>query len=79
MDGWCGRVIIVSALSLSLRDKDRFRDWEIERAWQLFIEVAGYFENIGKSKQNSFFKHWIKCMPKRLLLASTRFFQNLLL
>ena len=21
-----------------------------------FIEVAGYFENIGKSKQNSFFK-----------------------
>ena len=29
------RVIIVSALSLSLRDKERFRDWEIERAWQL--------------------------------------------
>ena len=28
------RVIIVSALSLSLRDKERFRDWEIERAWQ---------------------------------------------
>ena len=26
--GWCGRVIIVSALSLSLRDKDRFRDRE---------------------------------------------------
>ena len=23
--GWCGRVIIVSALSLSLRDKDRLR------------------------------------------------------
>ena len=35
---WCGvvwyRVIIVSALSLSLIDKERFRDWEIERAWQ---------------------------------------------
>ena len=29
------RVIIVSALSLSLRGKERFRDWEIERAWQL--------------------------------------------
>ena len=28
-------MIIVSALSLSLRDKERFRDWEIERAWQL--------------------------------------------
>ena len=27
-------MIIVSALSLSLRDKERFRDWEIERAWQ---------------------------------------------
>ena len=27
-------MIIVSALSLSLKDKDRFRDWEIERAWQ---------------------------------------------
>ena len=38
MDGWCGRVIIVSALSLSLRDKDRLRDWEIERAWQLILE-----------------------------------------
>ena len=24
--GWCGRVIIVSALSLSLRDKERLRD-----------------------------------------------------
>ena len=24
----------MSALSLSLRDKDRSRDWEIERAWQ---------------------------------------------
>ena len=24
----------MSALSLSLRDKERFRDWEIERAWQ---------------------------------------------
>ena len=33
MGGW--KVIIVSALSLSLRDKDRLRDWEIERAWQL--------------------------------------------
>ena len=22
----------------------------------VFIELAGYFENIGKSKQNSFFK-----------------------
>ena len=31
--GW--KVIIVSALSLSLRDKERLRDWEIERAWQL--------------------------------------------
>ena len=35
---WCGvvwwKVIIVSALSLSLRDKDRLRDREIERAWQ---------------------------------------------
>ena len=32
---WCGvawKVIIVSALSLHLRDKDRFRDREIERA-----------------------------------------------
>ena len=28
------RVITVSALSLSLRDKDRFWDREIERAWQ---------------------------------------------
>ena len=28
------RVIIVSALSLSLRDKERLRDWEIERAWK---------------------------------------------
>ena len=24
----------MTALSLSLRDKERFRDWEIERAWQ---------------------------------------------
>ena len=24
----------MSALSLSLRDKERLRDWEIERAWQ---------------------------------------------
>ena len=31
---WWWKVIIVSALSLSLRDKERFRDWEIERAWQ---------------------------------------------
>ena len=31
---WCGKVIIVSALYLSLRDKESFRDWEIERAWQ---------------------------------------------
>ena len=30
-------MIIVSALSLSLRDKERFRDWEIERAWQFYI------------------------------------------
>ena len=29
---WWWKVIIVSALSL--RDKDRFRDWEIEKAWQ---------------------------------------------
>ena len=32
-------VIIVSALSLSLRDKDRLRDWEIERAWQWKSQV----------------------------------------
>ena len=32
--GW--KVIIVSALSLSLIDKERFGDWEIERAWQHF-------------------------------------------
>ena len=25
---------LMSALSLTLRDKDRFRDYEIERAWQ---------------------------------------------
>ena len=31
---WWYRVIIVSALFLSLRDKERLRDWEIERAWQ---------------------------------------------
>ena len=31
---WWYKVIIVSALSLSLRIKERFRDWEIERAWQ---------------------------------------------
>ena len=31
---WWWKVIIVSALSLSLRDKDRLRDREIERAWQ---------------------------------------------
>ena len=30
----------MSALSLSLWDKERFRDWEIERAWQLF-EILG--------------------------------------
>ena len=31
----------MSALSLSLRDKERFRDWEIERAWQIgFSKVA---------------------------------------
>ena len=30
-------MIIVSALSLSLRDKERFRDWEIERAWQFLL------------------------------------------
>ena len=34
---WCGGVIIVSALSLSLRDKESFRDWEIERAWQYLL------------------------------------------
>ena len=33
MGGW--KVIIVSALFL--RDKDRLRDWEIERAWQNFM------------------------------------------
>ena len=45
---WWYRVIIVSALSLSLRDKERFRDWEIERAWQL-IE---YIQN-GSSAVNN--------------------------
>ena len=30
------KVIIVSALSLSLRNKDRFRDREIEKAWQFW-------------------------------------------
>ena len=33
----CGCAIIVSDLSLSLRDKDRLKDWEIERAWQFVI------------------------------------------
>ena len=37
MGGW--KVIIVSALSLSLRDKERFRDWEIERAWQYSVNL----------------------------------------
>ena len=40
------------------------------------IEVAGYFENIGKAKQNSFFKNWIKCTSMRLILASTSLFQK---
>ena len=45
---WWYRVIIVSALSLSHRDKERFRDWEIERAWQYKtyfnpISQGGYF------------------------------------
>ena len=35
---WCGRVIIVSALSLSLRDKDRLREREIEREREREIE-----------------------------------------
>ena len=39
--GWWWKVIIVSALSLSLRDKERFRDWEIERAWQYVLINAG--------------------------------------
>ena len=34
----------MSALSLSLRDKERFRDWEIERAWQHF--EAAYIKEI---------------------------------
>ena len=40
----CGCAIIVSDLSLSLRDKERFRDWEIERAWQLCFEAGTYQE-----------------------------------
>ena len=52
---WWYRVIIVSALSLSLRDKDRFRDWEIERAWQnwpnqafiVFDRISSIFNNLN--------------------------------
>ena len=40
-----------------------------------FIKVAGYFENIGKAKQNLLFK---RCMSMRLFLASTSLLPNLL-
>ena len=33
-----GGKLLVSALSLSLRDKERLRDWEIERAWQFHTQ-----------------------------------------
>ena len=40
MEGEWYRAIIVSALSLSLRDKDRLRDREIERAWEFKLAIA---------------------------------------
>ena len=43
------KVIIVSALSLSLRDKDRYRDWEIERAWQ-YIDLENRILHFTVSK-----------------------------
>ena len=47
----------------------------------MFIEVAGYFENRGKSKQNSFLKSEsnMKCMSMRLFLASASFYPKFLL
>ena len=39
------RVIIVSALSLSLRDKESFRDWEIKRAWQYLLNPKMFVEH----------------------------------
>ena len=71
---WCGvvwwKVIIVSALSLSLRDKDRLRDREIERGWQyhanhfyFYLEVVGITLGIspcyGKRslQTNKWFEH----------------------
>ena len=41
--GWCGRVIIVSALSLSLRDKERLRDRESLTTYIEYEIAAKYF------------------------------------
>ena len=63
---WWWEVIIesaVSALSLSLRDEERFRDWEIERAWQLLT----FHELLDKTTSKLFQE--AKTSLRKLILA----------
>ena len=43
----------MSALSLSLRDKERFRDWEIERAWQNLPSIQ--LEKLNRRQKAAFY------------------------